>query len=819
MVRSIGALAGAAAALAGLAEARSLWSTRPATHGSRGSHDDGYVLKTAYLLGNGRLGAMPFGPPGAERLVFNVDSLWSGGPFQSADYRGGNPVASKADALPAIRDQIWKNGTGDLSPLLGSSANYGSYRVLGNFTVDIAGVADAPYTDYRRSLDLTTGVHTTTFKTGNSSFSTWVYCGFPDQVCVYTVAVTGDRPAALPDVSVRFDNALVPAETFTRSCGDAFTRVRGVTQVGPPEGLRYDAMARVVSSGGGGGGGGSAASTTTRCGDDGTLVISTPEGQRSVSVVIGAGTDFDQTKGNAASGYSFRGDDPAPLVEATTAAAAAKTQAELLKAHLDDYAALMGGFQLDIADAKGSAAVETGKLIASYRADDVTGDPYLEAALFDYSRHLAVSSSRANSLPTNLAGRWTEELEPAWSADHHANINLQMNYWVNDQTGLGPATTPALWDYMELNWAPRGAETARLLYGADAGWVVHNEMNVFGFSAMKEEASWANYPAANAWMMQHVWDRWEYGLDAAWFRRQGYPLIKGTAQFWLSQLQEDKWFNDGSLVVNPCNSPEHGPTTFGCTHFHQEIHRTLFTALAGAEAGGETDAAFLGSVRAALARLDKGVHRSDFGGLKEWKLPDSYGLPESSNHRHLSHLVGWHPGYSVSGLLGGYANATVQAMVEASLRNRRTPHQGGWSKVVRAAHWARLNNTAEAHGYLRSAIDSNFVANGLSMYSGLEEPFQIDANFGLGGAILAMLNVDLPAPECAGRDHVRSVVLGNAIPAAWGAGRVKGLRIRGGGSVNFEWDSNGLVTRATLSDSKTKVRLVNMKGDVLAESE
>lgn len=112
MVCSIGALAGAAAALASLAEARSLWSTRPATHGFRGSHDDGYILKTAYLLGNGRLGAMPFGPPGAERLVVNVDSLWSGGPFESADYRGGNPLASKADALPAIRDQIWKNGTG-----------------------------------------------------------------------------------------------------------------------------------------------------------------------------------------------------------------------------------------------------------------------------------------------------------------------------------------------------------------------------------------------------------------------------------------------------------------------------------------------------------------------------------------------------------------------------------------------------------------------------------------------------------------------------------------------------------------------------------
>ncbi|KLU90545.1 hypothetical protein MAPG_10398, partial [Magnaporthiopsis poae ATCC 64411] len=165
------------------------------------------------------------------------------------NYRGGNPSTSKAGALPAIREQIWKNGTGDLSPLLGSGAYYGSYRVLGNFTVDIAGVAGAPYTDYRRSLDLTTGVHTTTFKTGNSSFSTSVYCDFPDQVCVYTVAATG--AARLPEVSVRFDNTLVPANAFRRSCGGGFTRVRGVTQIGPPEGLKYDAMARAVTGGSG----------------------------------------------------------------------------------------------------------------------------------------------------------------------------------------------------------------------------------------------------------------------------------------------------------------------------------------------------------------------------------------------------------------------------------------------------------------------------------------------------------------------------------------------------------------------------------------
>lgn len=77
---------------------------------------------------------------------------------------------------------------------------------------------------------------------------------------------------------------------------------------------------------------------------------------------------------------------------------------------------------------------------------------------------------------------------------------------------------------------------------------------------MKNAASWGNYPVTNAWMALHVWDHFDYSQDVEWYKSMGYPLLKGVAQFWLSQLQEDTHFNDGTFVVNPCNSPEQGPT-------------------------------------------------------------------------------------------------------------------------------------------------------------------------------------------------------------------------------------------------------------------
>lgn len=114
---------------------------------------------------------------------------------------------------------------------------------------------------------------------------------------------------------------------------------------------------------------------------------------------------------------------------------------------------------------------------------------------------------------------------------------------------------------MALTWAPRGAETAKLLYNA-SGWVTHNEVNIFGFTGMKDtKEEWCDYPIAAAWMMQHVADHWDYTRDVTWLRETGYPLLKGVTEYWLSSLQKDRYFKDGTLVVIPCSSAERGPVS------------------------------------------------------------------------------------------------------------------------------------------------------------------------------------------------------------------------------------------------------------------
>lgn len=370
-----------------------------------------------------------------------------------------------------------------------------------------------------------------------------VYCSYPDSVCIYHIIST--RP--LPEIKIAFENvqsnaSLVEATCSTSSRSALFS---GMTQA--DIGMTYKAEARLLNSPEG-----------VSCSNEtGTLRVL--PSTKDLVLVIAAGTDYDETKGTAAYDFSFKGIDPSDYVAETTIKAASKTSQALRNNHVSDFSTLMKRFKLNLPDTLGSARTETAAIIEAYNETDGSHvDPYLESLQFDYGRYLFISSSRSGSLPPNLQGKWAYSLSNAWGADYHANINLQMNHWGVDATGIGELQS-ALWDYMTETWAPRGANTAKLLYDAP-GWAVHDEVNIFGHTGMKTgDEYWADYPASAAWMMLHVADHWDYSQNLTWLSKVGYPMLKAISMFWLSQLQQDEYFHDGTLVVNPCSSPEHGP--------------------------------------------------------------------------------------------------------------------------------------------------------------------------------------------------------------------------------------------------------------------
>jgi len=284
-----------------------------------------------------------------------------------------------------------------------------------------------------------------------------------------------------------------------------------------------------------------------------------------------------------------------------------------------------------------------------------------------------------------------------------------------------------------------------------------------------------------------------------------------VASFHLDKLLPDLHFNDSTLVVNPCNSPEQAPITLGCAHAQQLIWQLFNTVEKGYPASGDPDRTFLEEVMSKRAQMDKGIRIGSWGQLQEWKVEKD---KKDDIHRHLSHLIGLYPGYAltsydaslqggqlVDGVFPNYTKDQVLKAAEISLIHRGigTGPDGdtGWEKVWRAACWAQLGNATEFYHILSYAIEVNFGPNLFSLYnpSSSYPVFQIDANLGYPAAVLNGL---LQAPDVPDYSTPLVVTLLPALPAQWSSGSIKGARIRGGISVDFQW-SGGKPTEAVFN--------------------
>ncbi|KAG9100496.1 hypothetical protein FRC06_004095 [Ceratobasidium sp. 370] len=749
-------------------------------------------------IGNGYLGAAISGDPKADRLDLNIESLWSGGPFRDPSDSGGNHAPSEAGyiatQLARIRETIFKSERGTIDNVQSLTfpftyEQYGYYASPGYFSIERT--LSGEYGNYARWLDLDAGVMKTTWSEPSGQFNRTYFCSNPSRACTVHTAVT--TPGAFSATFSLIPDSQIPTPKMT--CLDNATlQVRGY--IGQP-GMLYEILAKVQQSG--------PANSTAGCTvDDKTgqpLLFAKGSTEAWVSWV--GGTEYSMETGNAASGYTFKGADPHAQLVDLIAKATSKSAAAALPEHIADYQSALGGFSLDLGQ-KVNTVDTTFDIIKAYRTD--RGDPYLEWVLFNYGRYMLVASTRS-SLPANLQGKWTRGSTPRWSSDYHANINIQMNYWIAEMTNL--KVTSSLWDYMEKTWAPRGAETARTLYNVTRGWVTHNEMNIFGYTGMKRDgdnAKWANYPEAAAWMMMHVYDHFDYTNDVTWWKAQGWPLVKGVASFWLDHLVEDLHFKDGTLVTAPCNSPEQAVITLACAHSQQLVWQLFESVEKGFAASGDTDKAFLAEVQAKKLKLDKGVKIGSFGQLQEWKAEFD---GRDNHHRHLSHLVGLYPGYVLAnfkpqtGQSQGLSQLTREQVLKATevtleSRGDGTSWDGdaGWEKVWRAACWAQLKNPTRFYHQLKYAINRNFATNLWSVYEPFDSypTFQIDANLGYPAAVL---NALIQAPDTSALSDTLTITVLPALPTEWAKGSITGVRIRGGMTLDLTW-ANGKPVRGTI---------------------